>query len=292
MLKSMTGFGKAFAVAGNRKLSVEVRSVNHRFCETVFRLPRQYNGFEDKIRTLINRRFARGRFEVHVNLDWEGSRETRVTVDTQLALTYYESLKELTLLLGLPSPPRLEHIIQLPQIVKLEEETEDLELAEEVLEAALTEALDALLAMRVTEGRHLNADINEHLLRIEDLISVIEERAPQALETGSQRLRLRLNEYVASECFEDARLAQEIAILADKLCISEELTRLKSHVGKFRDILQSPLEVGRKLEFLVQEMHREINTIGSKGNDAIIAHSVVDAKAELEKIREQVQNVE
>lgn len=288
----MTGFGRGEASGDAGRVTVEIKAVNHRFCEVVFRMPRQFSALEDRGRKLIQSKVARGRFEVYVA--WEPSAEARaVKVDKDLALAYYNALRQLAEEIGSNQELSLDTLAKLPEVLSVEEgELTDDEIWA-LLEPALTQAMAGLITMREREGAILAADVAERLDRIEAFRSAALQRAPQVVEEYRQRLTRRLEELLPpTNPVDPQRLAQEVALFADRADVTEELQRLASHIGQFRQALQSDEAVGRKLDFLVQELGREINTIGSKANDAELTAAVVAAKSELEKIREQVQNLE
>lgn len=293
-LRSMTGYGRGEApLPEGGRLLVEIKAVNHRFSEVVVRLPRQLSPLEDGLRKLIQERVARGRLDVLVQ--WEEGVLGRhlVQVDKGLALEYYNALKELAEAIGSKGEISSESIARLPDVLRLAEGEVQTDALWPALAQAAQGAVDSLLAMRQREGEALAADLLGRCDRIEALARGVAGRAPQVVEEFRSRLVRRLDELLgAANPLDPQRLAQEVAIMADKADIAEELARLASHISQFRSILAADEAVGRKLDFLVQELGREINTIGSKSADVTIAHSVVEAKAELEKIKEQVQNVE
>ncbi|MFB5084005.1 YicC/YloC family endoribonuclease [Symbiobacterium thermophilum] len=292
MARSMTGFGRGEASGEAGRVTVEVKAVNHRFSEVVFRMPRQFSALEDRVRRLIQGRTARGRFEVYVA--WEPSAEARaVKVDKDLALAYYNALRQLAEEIGSNQELSLDTLARLPEVLSVQEgELSDDEIWA-LLEPALTQAMAGLIAMREREGAALAADLAGRLDRLEAFRAAAAARAPQVVEEYRQRLTRRLEELLPpTNPVDPQRLAQEVALFADRADITEELQRLASHIDQFRRALETDDAVGRKLDFLVQEMGREVNTIGSKANDADLAAAVVAVKSELEKIREQVQNLE
>lgn len=292
MLKSMTGFGSGEAVAGSKRVTVEVRSVNHRFAEVVLRMSRTLSPLEERVRKLVLRQAARGRFEVAVNLMDEGEKTSLVKVDKALAMDYHKALRELAKELGISAEITAEQLSRFPQVFTLQEEEVDLEMVWEALERALAEALAGLLQMRIQEGSHLEKDIIHRISRIEQFIKEIASREDSVVQAYRERLRARISDLLGEAPVDELRLAQEVAIFADRSNITEELVRLQSHLGQFRRLLASEGPVGRKLDFLIQEIHRETSTLSAKSNDAEITHLAVEIKGELEKVREQVQNVE
>lgn len=292
MLRSMTGFGRGESTGSAGRIVVEMKAVNHRFSEVVFRMPKQFSALEDQARKLVQARVSRGRVDVFVS--WEAAAKARgVKVDKELALAYHNSLIELAREIGSKTELSLDTLAKLPDVLKVEEGEITAEELWPAFEAATAQAVDNLLAMREREGQSLAADLSARIDRLAELREVILTRAPQVVEEYRTRLTKRLEEILGQQNVVDPqRLAQEVAMFADRSDIAEELQRLQSHFGQFREALAGGDAVGRKLDFLVQEIGREINTIGSKANDAAITNQVVEAKSELEKIREQVQNIE
>ncbi len=292
MVRSMTGYGRGEALGDAGRIVVEMKAVNHRFSEVVFRMPRQFNALEDPAKKLVQSRVKRGRIDVYVS--WEPpAKDKGVKVDKELAIAYYNALKELGGEIGSNSEISLDTLARLPDVLQVEEGEITADELWPTFETAVTEAVDGLIAMREREGAALRADLEERITRIEAFGKAVQERALQVVEEYRQRLTRRLEELLPeSNPVDPQRLAQEVAIFADRADVTEEVQRLASHVSQFRQALQKGDPIGRKLDFLVQELGREINTIGSKANDAVITNRVVDAKSELEKIREQVQNIE
>ncbi|MDB4894227.1 MAG: hypothetical protein JWN15_489 [Firmicutes bacterium] len=292
MPRSMTGFGRGDATGAAGRIVVEIKAVNHRFSEVVFRMPRQFGALEEQARKLILAAVSRGRVDVFVT--WEAPARARgVQVDKELAMAYYSTLNELGKKIGSKSELTLDTLAKLPDVLKVAEgEITPAELWP-TFETALVQAIASLVAMREREGLSLAADLTARLGRVEGLRAVVAKVAPQVAEEYRNRLTRRLDELLPpGNAVDPQRLAQEVAIFADRSDISEELQRLGSHIAQFRETLDGGEAVGRKLDFLVQELGREVNTIGSKANDAAITIQVVEAKSELEKIREQVQNLE
>jgi uncharacterized protein (TIGR00255 family) len=291
-IRSMTGFGRGESAGEAGRIVVEMKAVNHRFSEVVFRMPRQFNALEEGARKLILSKVSRGRVDVFVS--WEAAAKAKgVKVDKELAIAYYNALMELRGEIGSKTELSLDTLAKLPDVLKVEEGEVTAEELQPTFEAAVSQAVDNLIAMRDREGAGLTADLNSRIDYLATLRETVRIRAPQVVEEYRTRLTRRLEELLGQATMvEPQRLAQEVALFADRCDISEELQRLTSHLGQFREALAGGDSVGRKLDFLVQEIGREINTIGSKANDATITNSVVEAKSELEKIREQVQNVE
>lgn len=290
VIRSMTGFGQGRAEAEGTFFRVEMRSVNNRFREVVVKLPRYLMPLEDRIKGQVGGQVARGRVEVYINL--EGGRSfKRPRLDLELAEGYLKSLRELQDRLRLPGRPDLPLLAGFRDIIDLAEEPPEASLLWPGLRAALGEALDGLVEMRRVEGEKLVKDLESRVELLKGFTAEMEQAAPLIVEANQQRLRERIQALMDQEV-EPERLTQEAAILADKSDVTEELVRLRSHLDQFQTYLDEGGVVGRKLDFLVQEIHREINTSGVKLNQAELAQKVVEAKAELEKIREQIQNLE
>jgi len=275
---------------------VEVRSTNHRFLEVVVRLPRELGALEDRVRAAVAERVRRGRVEVLVRED-SGLRPREAVVDTELARRYADALERLRRELGLAEPVTLGALLALPEVVRLEEARPDPEATWEALHPVLQRALERLVDMRTKEGGRLAADLRERLARLESWVERVAQRAEELPRAYAQRLRQRVAELLRSlevdQPPDEARLALEVAAFADRCDVREELVRLRSHLEEARALLEGPDgSVGRKLEFLLQEMQREVNTVGSKAADLEVTRAVVEMKSELEAIREQVQNVE
>lgn len=294
MIKSMTGYGTATVqTPSGRSYTVEIKSVNHRYCDVNLKLPNKLSFVEQELKKQVKDRFERGRFDIYVALDEFGKETKAVTFDQELALQYLEKLRELGAFLDLEPRIDLLSITRLPDVLKVEQAELDQEEARQHLSAALTNAFGHLEQMRVHEGRALEQDICANLDRIRGIVVTIQECArttPEQYKLALQERIKRLLDGVVE--IDQDRLTQEIVFFCDKIDISEEITRLNGHLDHFGHLCGSEETVGRKLDFLIQEMNREINTIGSKANNVEIARLVVDVKAILEKVREQVQNIE
>jgi uncharacterized protein (TIGR00255 family) len=288
----MTGFGAGRGEAGGEAISVELRSVNGKFCEVKPRLPRELSSLEPELVKTIKGRVSRGVIEAFVRREAGGARGSVPHVDLALAAAYAKSFRELKDSLGLAGEPTVQDLAALEGVISLGEATPDLERASEALQAALGAGIDALEQMRRKEGEALARDLSARLDTIEKGAREVARLAPLQVEAVRDRLSTRIAELSRGVPLDPARLAQEVALFADRTDVAEELTRLASHLSQARGLVSSQAPAGRKLEFLVQELNREINTVGSKSQHAGIAGTVVELKAELERIREQVQNVE
>jgi len=291
-MRSMTGFGTAAADTAWGRISVEMRSLNHRFTEVLVRLPRDLAPLEDRVRGVVQRGIQRGRVEVTVSRENQGGRSRAVRADLALAREYLAATRQLKRALRMRGEVTLQQLLAFPEIVRLEETREDAEGLWGDLENIVGAALDGLLRMRAEEGGRLAADTGERLARVEALLGQVLGRAVQVVGEYTVRLRQRLAELLGEVPLDEARLAAELALFAERSDITEELTRLRSHLSQFRETMTGEGAVGRKLEFLLQEMGRETNTIGAKANDLEISRAVIAVKSELESLREQVQNVE
>ncbi len=288
----MTGFGTARIVERDRLFVCEVRSVNHKYCDVRSRLPKELLAFENPAQTLVRARVARGRVDLSIELQPAPDAASRPEIDEPLARAYYAGISELARKLGIVEGPGIDLIAGLPGVVRAPDRTIDVPSFEEALNGVLSAALDELDAMRRREGGALSAELGRLLESVEAGVDGIARETPEANKQRKDRLEDRLRELQIGSSVDPIRLAQEVAILADKSDVTEEVTRLRSHVEQFRRLLSAPEPVGRKLDFLLQEMHRETNTIGSKSGSVALSHLVVDLKSALERMREQVQNVE
>lgn len=292
VIKSMTGYGRGENEQDGKSFTVEIRSVNHRFCEVVIRLPKYYVALEDRIRKLIQEQVSRGRLDVFVIVDDRAGGNKSIRVDKGLAMAYYSALEELRETLGIEEKPGIVDIARLPDVIVMEEIQDDLDRLWPVLSLALVKALDGLIGMRATEGMRLKEDLFSRVERLTEFTGAVAQRAPLVVTEYRDKLESRLKELAADVEIDENRLAAELAVFADRSSIAEELVRLRSHFHEMKNTLEMDEAVGRKLDFLVQELNREYNTIGSKSNDLEISSLVIKAKSEVEKIREQVQNIE
>jgi uncharacterized protein (TIGR00255 family) len=296
MIQSMTGFGRAsFEVAG-RSFDVEIRSVNHRHLDARVRVPRPLADHESMAKSLVQARLGRGKVDVTITPSDPGRSDAELQVDAEVAGQYVDAARRLAAEHGLEGTLAVSTLIALPGVMRFVEGGLPPEEVERGVRAGMTAALDAVVAMRSAEGARLAEEIAGRLDGILGLVDFFEQRAGEVVEAARERLRKR-TEQIAQETglYDEARLHQEVVIAADRLDVTEELVRLRSHVDQFREVLGPGSEagpVGRRLDFLLQELAREANTIGSKANDAPLAHRVVELKTEIERIREQVQNVE
>lgn len=292
MIRSMTGYGRGQQLLHGRSITVEIRSVNHRYFEFSCRTPRGCAFLEDRLKRTLQQAISRGKVEVSLTLQTVESRGGAVAVDHALAGQYLTALRALAAEYNLTDDLTLSTVARLPDLFTVcRGEEDEEELAADVL-SVLQEALDRFVAMREAEGERLRADVLSRLLTLEEHLAFVEERSPQTVAEYRARLTAKLNELLGGAVADEARILTEAAIVADRLAVDEETVRLHSHIAQLRGILDCAEPVGRKLDFLVQEMNRETNTIGSKCSDTAIAGHVVEMKSEIEKIREQIQNIE
>lgn len=292
MIKSMTGYGSGSAAFGGKTFSVELKSVNSRYSDFSIKLPRIYTFLEDTLRKSASSRINRGKVDIYVNVESSGEEECVVNLNKGLAEAYLSALRTLSDSLGVSSNATAETFLRIPDVFTTQKAPEDAEKITEVVLEALKEALDNFDAMRISEGEKLKADLLSHLDFIEKATSEIEKRSPEIVNEYRIRIEERMRDILGSATYDETRLLTEVAIFADKVNVNEETVRLRSHVSQFTKMLEDGGCVGRKIDFLIQEMNREINTIGSKSNDLDVARIVIDVKAEIEKLREQIQNVE
>jgi len=288
----MTGYGRSEVRQAQLALTVEARSVNHRYLDVSLRYPRLYAPLEARMTQRVSAHFTRGRIDITLAPQESPEGRRALSLDHVLAQQYYEALQHLQESLHLPGVIDVSLIASLRDVFKVEEPSEDLESAWDIIAQGLDVALQALKSMRLQEGEALGRDFHLRLQAMAQQIQTIRQRVPQVVVEYRQRLEQRVKELFDQFEIDPTRLAQEAILFAERADITEELTRLEAHLQACARLLSSAEAVGRKIEFLVQEMHREVNTIGSKSNDVAIAHSVVELKSELERIREQIQNIE
>ena len=293
MIKSMTGYGRARQMLHKRDITVEVRSVNNRYLDCTVKMPRMYTFAEDAIKGCVQKAISRGKVDVFITVDASAADVAKVTVNRELAAGYVSALRELAEVCGSENfQVGPETLSRFPDVLTVTKADEDLESVSADLCAVLEEALAAYNTMRAVEGAKLAEDIGNRLTNIENYTSQVEERSPQTVAEYRATLTARMQEVLQSTTIDEQRLLTEAAIYADKVAVDEETVRLRSHVAQLRTMIASDEPMGRKMDFLIQEVNRESNTIGSKCNDVAIAQVVVGLKAEVEKMREQVQNVE
>lgn len=292
MVKSMTGYGRARATRNLRDITVEVRSVNNRYLDCTVKMPRMYAFAEDAVKARVQKAVSRGKVDVFISVDASAADVAKVNVNTALAAQYAEALKALAAVCGGEERVTSEQLARFPDVLTVTKADEDLETVSADLCAVLDEALASYNAMRAVEGEKLAEDIGGRLSAIEGMTAQVEERSPETVREYREKLTAKMREVLQSTTIDEQRILQEAAIYADKIAVDEETVRLRSHVSQLRGMLASDQPMGRKMDFLIQELNRESNTIGSKCSNLDIARIVVDLKGEVEKIREQVQNIE
>lgn len=290
----MTGFGRGEFQDNEHRLIVEIKAVNHRYNEIVIRMPKNLGPLEDKIRRSVSNVLVRGRIDIFITMDEYGQKKKTVRIDKELAIAYNKALKDLGELFSAAVNDNIYQIAKFPDVIKVEEVTEDVLVLWPKLSQAVDVAIHNLMSMRLAEGLNIQQDLALRITDIESYITTVEQRAPQVLVEYREKILGRMRELLSTvgEEPDAGRILQETAIFADKTSITEELVRLKSHLTQFRVALNADEAVGRKLDFIVQEINRETNTIASKANDFTIANVVIEIKSEIEKVREQIQNIE
>lgn len=293
MIRSMTGFGQAERSVQETRIQIDMKTVNHRYHEINVRMPREWLHLEEPLKKRIQQQVKRGRVDVFVNIDREPSASVTVELDWTLADGYIDAAKQMNERYGLAGFPSAADLLSIPELVGPKRSELDPEAQAAVLLQCVDEALGQLVSMRLAEGKHLFHDVSQRMGAVGRLGEEMAAVYPQAMNQYRDKLRARIMELLEDTgAFDEHRFTMEVAVMADRTNIDEELTRLSSHVSQFSEALQSTEPIGRKLDFLLQEMNREVNTMGSKSNDPVLVNQVVELKAELEKIREQVQNIE
>ena len=291
-VRSMTGYGRARQLIANKEICVEIRSVNHRFLEYSSRVPKAYAYLEEKLKNLVKTAVSRGKVNVSLTIQTVSGTDTKVTINHDLARSYLQALRDLAEDLQIKNDVTVSQMMRFSDIFSVMRVEEDEEQIWQAVEQVAQQALQNFVQMRLVEGEKMKQDLLYRLELIEKMVKQVEELSPQTVEAYRNRLYARLQEVLQSSAVDDQRVLTEAAIFAEKIAVAEETVRLGSHIHQFRQILSSNEPVGRKLDFLVQEFNREANTIGSKAQDLQIARIVVDLKSEIEKIREQIQNIE
>ncbi len=294
MIRSMTGYGRSQAVVDTMNITVELKSVNHRYFEFNSRVPRNYGFLDEKLKNYISSRVSRGKVECYVSVENLEDDEIEILVNHSLAKSYLNALRELADRndLTLRDDQAMSSLTRYNDIFAVHKQEADEEKIWNAVKSVAETAIDKFIAMRETEGEKLKNDVLSRADIILGKVSVIEERSPETVKEYNDKLLSRITEFLSDVQVDEQRIATECAIFADKIAVAEETVRLRSHIDQLRQFLDSNEAVGRKTDFLVQEMNREANTIGSKAQDVTIARNVIDIKAEIEKIREQIQNIE
>ena len=291
MIKSMTGFGKNNLVINDRNYQVEIRSVNHRYLDINIKMPRQLTYLEEMIKKAISTKVKRGKIDVSISFENNSTEGRNVKINTEIAKMYIEQLRKLAEVENILSDIQVTEITKLPDVLNINIDQDDDTIKQELLES-ISIATDNLIEMKQTEGNKIAEDLIRRINYIEEKILKISELSTGLIEEYVVKLEERIKEILKTDIIDKSRIAQEVVIYADKTSIEEEITRLKSHIIQFRNLLKEEEPVGKKIDFLIQEMNRETNTIGSKANNLDIVNGVIDIKTELENIREQIQNIE
>lgn len=292
MLKSMTGFGRMQEVINNREILVEIKAVNHRYYEFNSRVPRAYGYLDEKLKGFLNGRVSRGKIEVSISIFNQEGSDAAIEINRSIAEGYVSALRSVSDELNLRDDLSLSSIMRLPDVFNVVKTAEDEEVIWQDVKTVASKALDKFIDMRETEGQKMYDDISSRLDFIEGVVGEVERRSPEVTELYREKLYSKIKEIVDDRNIDEARILTEAAVFSEKTAVDEETVRLRSHIAQYRSLLNSEEPVGRKLDFLTQEMNREVNTIGSKGQDLEITKMVVDLKSEIEKIREQIQNIE
>ena len=292
MIKSMTGFGNAKGACEKLEVSVELKSVNNRYLDCSVKLPRVFSAIEEPLKAIIQKHISRGKVDVYITIDTSESEDVEIKVNRNLASAYVSALKSMAEENGLSCDINVTDLTRFPDILQAVKRETDPEKFLDDIGAILKEALSGFDDMRRREGDRLKQDILERLAVIGELTDIIEEISPRSVAEYRKKLEVRMSELLQTADIDEERILMEAAIFADRVAINEETVRLRSHIAQLSELLDSKEPVGRKIDFLVQELNREANTIGSKGNDAEMSRKIVELKAEIEKIREQAQNIE
>lgn len=292
MVRSMTGYGRYQQIVGNRDILVEIRSVNYRYFEFSCRIPRNMGYLEEKLKRLIKENVSRGKIEVLVTINNVDGKDETISVNMGVAQGYIDALRSANDTFKLPDDLTLSQLSRFPDVFTVIKTIDDENEIWDAVKLVAEKSLEKFVAMKSIEGEKMFNDVLSKLDAIESMVGVVEVASPQTVENYRKRLYDKLSEVLESKDIDESRIVTECALLSEKLAVDEETVRLRSHISQFRELLNSTEPVGRKLDFLIQEMNREVNTTGSKAQDITITKTVVDMKSELEKIREQIQNIE
>lgn len=292
MIKSMTGFGRCEVADERRKFTVEMKSVNHRYLDANIKMPRKLNFFESAIRNLLKEYIERGKVDVFISCEDYTENNFSLKYNEEIAMQYLAHLQKMSEKFGIENDIRVSTLSRYPEVFTMEEQTIDEKELWAGLEKAVRGAAEQFLNSRIAEGEHLKADLCEKLDEMMAYVDFIEERSPVIMQEYRERLKEKVRELLEDRQLDDARIATEVTIFADKVCVDEETVRLRSHIKSMKDTLEAGGSVGRKLDFIAQEMNREANTILSKANDLKVSDVGISLKTDIEKVREQIQNIE
>lgn len=292
MIKSMTGFGRAEVITNERKITVELKSVNHRYLDLSIKMPRKLNFLEGAIRNLLKTYIQRGKVDVFITYEDYSLNCVALKYNKELAKEYLTYIREMAEEFGLENDIKASTLSRYPEVLSMEEQSLDEDELWGFLEGPLREACEKFVATREREGEHLKRDLIEKLNGLDEKVRQVEERSPEVVDIYREKLEAKVHELLADSQIEDSRIAAEVVLFSDKICNDEETVRLHSHIQGMKKMLEEKEGVGRKLDFMAQEMNREANTILSKSSDLIVSDIAIDLKTEIEKIREQIQNIE
>lgn len=293
MIKSMTGFGRCELADGERKFTIEMKGVNHRYLDVNIRMPKKLNFFETAIRNLLKQSVSRGKVDIFITYEDLSEGQAVLKYNETLAKEYLVCLKQMEESFGLENDIRVSTLSRYPEVLTMEEQALDAEEIWNVLKKAMEGALEQFVETRTMEGENLKKDILSKLDGMQKLVAYIEERSPEIVKEYREKLEEKVKELLEDSQIDDGRIAAEVVVFADKICTDEEVVRLKSHISHMQEVLRSEESgIGRKLDFIAQEMNREANTILSKANDLEVSNCGIDLKTEIEKVREQIQNIE
>ena len=292
MIKSMTGFGRSEIVKGNRKISVEIKSVNHRYLETGIKMPKKLNVFESRMRDLLKKYATRGKIDIFINYEDDSESQVNLKFNQNIADEYMAIFNNMSEKYNLKNDMTVGGLARFPEVITMDEVQEDEEELWHFIEEAMKAALEQFVNTRILEGENLKKDLLGKLDHMEELVAFVEKRSPEIMKEYRSKLESKVKELLGDTTIDESRIATEVIIYADKICVDEETVRLRSHIEHARKCLNEDGGIGRKMDFIAQEMNREANTTLSKANDIEISNAAIDLKTEIEKVREQIQNIE
>ena len=292
MIKSMTGFGRSEIVKGNRKISVEIKSVNHRYLEAGIKMPKKLNIFESRMRDLLKKYATRGKIDIFINYEDDSESQVNLKFNQNIADEYMAIFNNMSEKYNLKNDMTVGGLARFPEVITMDEVQEDEEELWHFIEEAMKAALEQFVNTRILEGENLKKDLLGKLDHMEELVAFVEKRSPEIMKEYRSKLESKVKELLGDTTIDESRIATEVIIYADKICVDEETVRLRSHIEHARKCLNEEGGIGRKMDFIAQEMNREANTTLSKANDIEISNAAIDLKTEIEKVREQIQNIE
>ena len=292
MIKSMTGFGRSEIVKGNRKISVEIKSVNHRYLEAGIKMPKKLNVFESRMRDLLKKYATRGKIDIFINYEDDSESQVNLKFNQNIADEYMAIFNNMSEKYNLKNDMTVGGLARFPEVITMDEVQEDEEELWHFIEEAMKAALEQFVNTRILEGENLKKDLLGKLDHVEELVAFVEKRSPEIMKEYRSKLESKVKELLGDTTIDESRIATEVIIYADKICVDEETVRLRSHIEHARKCLNEDGGIGRKMDFIAQEMNREANTTLSKANDIEISNAAIDLKTEIEKVREQIQNIE